>query len=235
MRQPLAADRIFRALCVAVFLVLGAYPHGVSSETPSVAFETRWGVTVTDADKVSILRLGATLSSKRISKVIVASPLPLSVAVATVLYEDEYIDTYVVQTSLRVDKKDPAHWNQQYLDSLSLTDGVWGTKRSALRRVVLRRFRIDGIQVIIPIDDSVSYREVAQLLKAIKDKAIDWETQKVSRIDVGLEDVQTVGRSSFGPVYYIGVTRGDSPPFYSLKAEFDGHKITVRDASMAIP
>ncbi len=191
-------------LCAVAFLV---YPPGGSPQTSSVEFDTRWGVMLTDADKASIIRLGATSSNRRISKVTVAPLLPLSVPVATVLYEDEVIGTYIVQTSLKVDRKDPSHWTQQHLDSLTLTDGDWGTKGEYLRRVILRRFRIDGVQVTIPLDDSVSYREVAQILKAVHDNAIAWETGKISRIAVGAEDVRGVSRSGSSPLYYIGVTR----------------------------
>jgi len=230
--------RIMRLLlCILVSTTSSGLllPLTSSPQQLRTPFEYRWGISLTDEDRSNIVDLARLLSDKPIKKVIAQYMLPSSVPLISVLYEDEVIGTFVIDTRLEIYKKDPSHWKQGYLDSLILSRGNWGTKQDFLQRKVLRLFTVGDTKVALRYSDSLSYREVARLLKAIKDKAIVWEDRNWRHLQILLEEITWIEFSEATRLYKILAQPEVRPQNYIIDAQVDGDRMIIKHFSMGIP
>jgi hypothetical protein len=219
---------------IAGLLFLGSCSTTHQSEVP---FETLWHASPTekylsDNDEADILQLARVVSDTPIQKVTVHRDRTVVVVVA---YESELVDTYNIETKLEIYEKTTRQWKQNFIDSLTISRGKWGTKPDSLRREVLRVFNIDETKINLRVPDGMSYQEMRQLLKAIKDKEIVWEDQRPLIKDFAIQDITRIILEGPEPLYVISIVKQHSPPVYFVFARLEGTKLVVKRTDGAIP
>jgi len=222
-------------LVVVSLLAVVLLTSTAHAQTPSVPFEMRWGMSLTDNDKAQILEIARLVSDRPIAKVLAQPMLPASAPYIRVSYQNEIVGTSVIVARLEVRKLDPRHWQSAYLDSLDIRRGEWATKRELFVREVQRRFHIDDAEINLPQDDELSYDELARLLRAIKSKAVVWRATTLPSMDIKLEDIARVSAVRSSRRYAIVVAPSHTTTSYHIDAEFDGKTVIVKRVGMAIP
>ncbi len=199
---------------------------------PTITLEDYVGITLTEDDRRDILEIAKVLSDKPVKKMTIFPMLPLSTPSFTIVYTEEVIGTYLWDVRLKIYKRDPTHWRQEFLDSLDIVRGPWATRRQELKQAMLRVFDISGDRLILKQADELSYREIERVLKAIKTRAIVWEPKDLSPDVLRFSKITAVLPAQPQGSYEIHVD--DFGSGFVVTAQMDGNRLVVKKVGMWI-
>lgn len=217
---------------IAIILFLSSCS---TAKPPDVPFELLYGISLSNDDKTDIVGIAQRTLNKPIQKVSVNPALPASTPVVVVVtYEHELLGSYVIETKLRIYEKNPRNSKKEFLDSLTISRGRWGSKPALLQSEALRSFTIDEVKINLSVPDGMSYVEMRRLLEAVKSYQIIWEDPRPTIKEFAIQEIARVTLEGPERLYVLSIVK-QGPPFYFVYARFEEGRLVVKRTNEAIP